>query len=140
MGAAVTTPELRSPKQVEDAAIAFVITEEERAGRTARDTRYQGAVADVDGDRVIEVKAFGTTSRGETLWLEPRQYDAARNDPERFWVYVVENVRQGDPAQFRLLRLGGQRLQQLVAKAKERRYYEVPFPVAVYEAALHEGE
>ncbi len=132
--------ELRSPKQVEDAAIAFVIGQEKAALRTVQDTRYQGAVADLGGDRVIEVKAFGTSSRGESLWLEPRQLQAAKDDPEHFWVYVVENVRQGDPAQFRLIRLGGDRLQQLVSKAKERRYYEVPFPVSVYEAALQEGD
>ncbi|SFT67493.1 protein of unknown function [Geodermatophilus amargosae] len=137
----MTTSELRSPKQVEDAAISFVMAQEATAGRMARDTRYQGAVADlVSGDRVVEVKAYGTTSRGETLWLEPRQYEAAKDDPDHFWVYIVENVRQGDPAHFRLLRLGGERLRQLLEKAKQRRYYEVPLPVAVYDAVSQQGD
>ena len=140
MGAAVTTPELRSPKEVEDAAIAFVIDQEKHAGRNAHDTRYQGAVADLVSDgRVIEVKAAGTTFRGQDLWLETRQVEAARDDPEHFWLYLVENVRQGDPAHFRLLRLGGPQLQALVGKAKERRYYEVPLSVSVYDSVVAES-
>ncbi|GAB3316469.1 hypothetical protein GCM10027451_33380 [Geodermatophilus aquaeductus] len=133
----MATSELRSPKQVEDAAISFVVQQEKLAGREAIDTRYQGAVADlVSGDRIIEVKAAGTSFRGQDLWLETRQVQAARADPDRFWLYLVENVRQGDPAHFRLLRVGGEQLQQLMAKARERHYYEVPLPVAVYDAVL----
>jgi hypothetical protein len=136
----MTTSELRTPKQVEDAAIRFVIQQEKLAGREAGDTRYQGAVADLaSGDRIIEVKATGTSLRGQDLWLETRQVQGAKDDPEHFWLYLVENVRQGDPAHFRLLRIGGARLQQLVAKAKERHYYEVPLPVAVYDAVLQQG-
>ncbi len=135
----MTTPELRSPKEVEDAAIAFVIEQEKHAGREAHDTRYQGAVADLVSDgRVIEVKAAGTTFRGQDLWLETRQVEAASKDPDHFWVYLVENVRLGDPEHFRLLRLGGQRLQSLVSKARERHYYEVPLPVSVYDTVVAE--
>ncbi len=137
----MTTSELKTPKQVEDAAITFVIAQELAQGREARDTRYQGAVADVvSGERVIEVKAAGTSARGETLWLEPNQVQAAKDDPDHFWLYLVDNVRQGDPARFRLLRIGGEQLQRLMAKAKERRYYEVPLPVAVYDAVLQHGD
>lgn len=61
--------------------------------------------------------------------------DEARDNPS-FFVYVVENVRQGDPEQFRLKIYGDEQLRRLLANAKERRYYEVPVPVAEYAAAL----
>jgi hypothetical protein len=49
-------------------------------------------------------------------------------------VYVVENVSQGDPGQFTLRVLGGDRLRQLLMKAKDQRYYTVPWPVADYDS------
>ena len=133
----MTTTELYGPKQIEDAAIAYVIEVERAEGRTARDTRHeQGAPADlVSGDRVIEVKACGTSSRGNELWLECSQYIAAQGEPDRFWLYLVENVAQGDPAEFRLIRLGGHRLQELLERAREQRFWTVPVPVRVYDEA-----
>ena len=131
---------LRSNVEIENAAIAFVIEQERLAGRTARDTRHQGAVADIESDdRIIEVKAAGTTSRGFEIWLEPNQYAAAKAHPDQFWLYLVENVRQGDPSEFRLLRFGGDRLSPLIGKAKVRHYYSVPVPVAVYDEAVAES-
>jgi hypothetical protein len=126
-------PELASNKAVEDAAIRWVIDYERDQGREARDVRYTGAPGDVESDgRVIEVKAFGKSNRGFGLWLETRQVEEARSNPS-FFVYVVENVRQGDPSAFSLKILGGERLRQLLEGAKERRYYEVPWPVADYD-------
>jgi len=49
-------------------------------------------------------------------------------------VYVVENVRQGDPNQFTLRVLGGDRLWRLLERAREQRYYTVPWSVADYDA------
>jgi len=122
-------------KAVEDAAIAWVIGLERAAGRNPRDTRRMGSPADIQSPpRVIEVKAFGTTNRGFGLWLETRQVEEARRNPN-FYVYVVENVRQGDPALFTLRVLGGERLRRLLDRAKERRYYEMPWPVADYDSA-----
>ncbi|GGM90640.1 hypothetical protein ACFFX1_37315 [Dactylosporangium sucinum] len=46
----------------------------------------------------------------------------------------MENVRQGDPAHFRLVEIGGVALQALLARKVERRYFTVPWPVAVYDA------
>jgi hypothetical protein len=131
------TPQtIAGPKAIEDAAIAFVIEEEGKEHRRARDTRYEkDAVADlVSGDRIIEVKAAGNSSRGYDLWLEPAQYHAARQNPDHFWLYLVENVRQGDPGQFRLLRLSGRQLSDLLTKAKHQEYFTVPVPVAVHDA------
>ncbi len=105
-------------------------------GRQPRDTRYGGAPADIESPpRLIEIKAVGKDScRGEDLWLETRQVDEARRNTN-FYVYVVENVRQGDSGQFRLKVYGGEQLRRLLVNAKERRHYEVPVPVREYEAA-----
>ena len=84
-------------RQVEDAAICLVLEREHSAGRAAVDTRGQGALADIEGDWLIEVKAFGRSARGEDLWLETRQVHAALNDPERFHLVLVENIRSGVP-------------------------------------------
>ena len=124
---------------IEDAAITFVIEQEKREGRQAHDTRYKGAAADVESDgRIIEVKAAGTSTRGYDVWLGKRQYEAAKDNPDHFWLYLVENIGQGDPTKFRLIRIGGEPLQQLIAKAKRREHWEMPLPVAVYDE-LAEG-
>jgi hypothetical protein len=105
---------LQTNHQIENAAIHYVLAQEALEGRPGTDTRHRGAAGDVEcGDRVIEVKAFGRSARGEFLWLEVRQVEEARKNPN-LWVYVVENVRQGDPDQFRLLRVGGSVLQNLL--------------------------
>lgn len=123
----------RTNKEIEDAAVSWVIEVEKQAGRMAVDTRYSGAAGDVSSPpRSIEVKAYGGSARGQELWLEPRQFDAAQTDAD-FWLYIVENVRQGDSAQFRLLQIGGGELDTLLRRATERRYYAVPFPVSVYD-------
>lgn len=123
-------------RAVEDAAIAFVIAQEASEGRVARDVRGPRAPGGVvSGDRTVEVRAFPASVRGEDLWLEPRLYEMARAHPDRFWFYVVENVGQGDPAEFRLLRLGGQALQRLLDQATKRRYYAVPVPALLEDGA-----
>jgi hypothetical protein len=60
--------------------------------------------------------------------------EAARSNPN-FYLYLVENVRQGDPARFKLRVFGGEQLQRVLARAKERRYFEVPLPVREYDSA-----
>lgn len=126
-------------KQVEDAAIAFVLRHEDLRRAPARDTRGRGVAADiVSRGRVIEVKACGGSARGQDLWLEVRQVEEARANPD-FWLYVVDNVGQGDPTKFQLLQIGGQELVTLLARAKERGHYEVPFPVASYKRFLDQS-
>jgi hypothetical protein len=123
-------------KAVEEAAVRFVFDYERRAGRDPRDSRaIPGAPGDlISGDRLIEIKAAGTSSRGFELWLEPVQYQAALDDPA-FHLYLVENVRQGDPALFRLLDLHGEQLRGLVERAKHRSYYTVPFGSSAHDVA-----
>lgn len=128
-------------KDTEDKAISFVVAVEEAEGRDpARDTRYKDAPTDIESlGRIIEVKAASKTTRGNDVWLETTQYEAAHDRAEAFWLYLVENVEQGDPSQFRLLRFGGSQLQQLLEKAKQKTYYELPLPVAAYDAAAASG-
>jgi hypothetical protein len=135
-----STRELRGNRAIENAAIAWVMDLERGAGREPKDTRYRGAPADIESPpRLIEVKAVGKEScRGEFLWLETPQVEEGLRNPD-FFVYVVENVRQGDPALFRLKVYGGQQLQRLLAGAREKRYFEVPVPVAEYDRAGNDG-
>jgi Domain of unknown function (DUF3883) len=84
--------ELAGNKAIEAAAIEWVMELERAAGRAPRDTRFAGAPADVlSPPRVIEVKAFGKSCRGDDLWLETRQVEEARSNRD-FYLYVVENV------------------------------------------------
>ena len=124
---------LRTNRQIENAAIEHVLRLEVAAGRRAVDTRGRGAEADIEGDRLIEVKAYGASARGQDLWLETRQVEAAERDPERFHLVIVENVRQGDPAAFRVLDICGDELAALLARKREKHSFEVPLPVAVYD-------
>jgi hypothetical protein len=129
----LVTP-LTNNKAIEDAAIAWVMELERAKGRQPHDSRYAGAPADIESPpRLIEVKAFGKTARGYDLLMEVRQVDAARRNPN-YYVYVVENVGQGNPAEFALRVLGGRKLQRLLERAKEYRGYSVPWPVADYDA------
>jgi len=118
-----------------------VIQQERNFGREARDTRHRGAAADVvSGGRTIEVKAFGGWLRAQgALLLEARQVrEAARNAD--FYVYVVENVAQGDPEKFELRVIGGPQLRALLARGKEHRYFEIPLRAAAYAKLPHLGE
>jgi len=109
-------------RAIERAAIDFVIEQEQRRGRTARDTRGHGA-GDLESDgRIIEVKAFGGLWSSGLLYFTPpqlRQGEANAN----YYVYIVENVAQGDPSQFDLRVLHGDDLRRLFAGAKPHRSY-----------------
>lgn len=127
--------EIVGNRAIENAAIAYVIAFETTHGRSAIDTRGLGAAGDVESDaRVIEVKAYGGVARGQDLWLEARQVAEAESN-SNFWVYVVDNVRQGDPTGFRLRLLGGGELARLIARKRVQTTYTIPFPVAEYDAA-----
>jgi hypothetical protein len=127
--------ELATNREVEDAAIAWVMSLERAAGREPRDVRYSRAAADIESPpRTIEVKAIGRSARGDDLPLELPQLAAARDDPN-FFLYVVDHVRQGDPELFQLRVLGGELLQRLLLRVKEQRYYSLPWPVAEYDSS-----
>lgn len=120
-------------RAVEDAAVNWVVALERAAGREPRDVRHSRSPVDIESPpRIIEVKAIGRSARGADLPLELAQLAAARDSPH-FYLYLVDNVRQGDPALFQLRVFGGDRLQRLLSRVKERRYYAMPVPVAEYD-------
>jgi hypothetical protein len=127
--------EIRGNKAVEDAAVAWVMELERQAGRQPADTRYDPkAPGDLESPpRTIEVKAFGKSNRGFDLWLEVAQVEEAKRN-SNFYVYVVENVGQGDPGKFTLKVLDGEHLRRLLERAKEQRYFSVPWPTRDYDA------
>jgi len=85
--------------------------------------------------RLIEVKAVGKAScRADGfLPVELAQVEALRGNPNGF-IYLIENVAQGDPRLFTLRVFGGEQLQRMLGRLKERRYYELPVPVSDYDA------
>ena len=119
-----------SNREIEDAAIRLVLAHEAAAGRAATDTRHRNAPTDIDGDRLIEVKACGGSARGTDLWLETRQVEAALREPDRFHLMIVENVRTGTP---RILDLHGPQLAALLERRRVKTYVEVPFPTGTYD-------
>ena len=129
-----------SNHEIESRAIDAVIAFERAAGREATDTRNtQGALVDVESfdevtkrKRLIEVKAFGGAGRGDFLWLEPNQVKAFEQDPDAH-LYLVTNVRSADPSAIRILDLTGEQLRERLGKKREKHYFEVPMPVAVYD-------
>lgn len=118
---------------IEDAAIAYALAYELDRGWVARGALNQGVAGGVvSTGRIIEVKAYGGSERASDLWLETRQVAEARTNP-LVHLYVIDNVRQGDPR--RLGNPGPSRrpLSQLLDCAKEQRFYTVPFLVAVHD-------
>lgn len=109
---------------------------EREAGRVPADKRSDpGYPADIDSPpRVIEVTAVGAEARGSDLRLEVAQVERARTDPN-FYLYVVDRVAQGNPANFRLKVFAGDRLARLIARVRGQRYCELPVPVAEFDSA-----
>jgi hypothetical protein len=117
---------------IENRAVEFVIEMERQEGRSARDTRGRGA-GDVESEgRVIEVKGFsryGLRSARVLYFTSPQMREGQRN--ENYYVYVVENVAQGDPSKFEVRVLHGEDLRRLFTEAKVHRFY-VPVRAADY--------
>src|SRR5579884_3023287 len=129
--------ELRGNYAIEQAAIAWVMDLERADGREPRRTT---SPVDIESPpRLIEVKAVGKSScRADGfLMVEFNQVNALKDNPNGY-LYLVENVRQGDPSQFTLRVFGGEQLQRLLGLVKERRYYQLPLPVREYDSAREE--
>ncbi|MGO3210245.1 MAG: protein NO VEIN domain-containing protein, partial [Brachybacterium sp.] len=138
---------MKSPKllamsnhETENRAIAYVIAHERAAGRTAEDARHIpdslvdiASIDDATGEkRLIEIKAFGGTGRGDFLWLESNQVEALEKVPGSH-LYLATNVRSADSSDIRILDLSGELLRARLEVKREKRYFEVPMPVAVYD-------
>ncbi|MBB5832878.1 protein NO VEIN domain-containing protein [Brachybacterium aquaticum] len=129
-----------SNHEIEARAIEAVIAYERAAGRMAVDLRSKkDALVDVESfddttgeKRLIEIKAFGGAGRGDFLWLEPNQVEAFETDPAAH-LYLVTNVRSADPSAIRILDLAGDQLRERIEQKREKHYFEVPMPVALYD-------
>lgn len=85
--------------EVERIAIEHVMGLERAADRQPEDVHDRGLPYDIASPpRKIEVKAFGGSARGAPLPLEERQVQAARDDPDNYYVYVVDNITAGRQA------------------------------------------
>jgi hypothetical protein len=122
---------------IETAALMWVMEVERRAGREPVDKRSErGFPGDLESPpRTIEIKAVGGDARGADLPLEESQINAATGDHE-FFLYLVDNVAQKNPEQFRLRIFGGDQLQRLIRNVRRKVYYELPVPVREFEGAL----
>lgn len=132
----ITFEPLVGNKHIEDAAIHWIERLERDAGRAPVDRRREPAFpGDIESPpRIIEVKAVGRDARGADLPLEVVQVERGRADTD-FYLYVVDQIAQGDPSNFRLKVFGGEQLARLLGRARERRFYELPVPVAEWDAA-----
>lgn len=128
------TAPIRGNRAIQRAAVEFVIKSELAQGRSALDTSNGGAAGDVQSEgRVIEVKACGgfDLRARRLLYFTPPQLREGERNPD-YYVYIVENVAQGDPLKFELRILHGEQLRRLFAAAKPHRFY-VAVHAAEYE-------
>ena len=122
----------------EDFAIEYVLLLERAAGREPQDTRKTGDPVDIVGPpRLIEVKAFGRSARGQAVPLEQRQVDALHANPDSFFLYVVENINEarsglGNPT---VLVLDGTKVLAMLATTKPVTTYWPTLRVADYNSA-----
>jgi hypothetical protein len=108
---------------------------ERAAGRDPVDVSKAGFRYDIDSPpRKIEVKAFGGSARGVPLPLEERQMAEAREDPDHFFLYIVDNVTSGgvEPG---VRVLHGQALARLLERATASVTYWSSFRVGEYDEA-----
>ncbi|WP_328830082.1 DUF3883 domain-containing protein [Streptomyces sp. NBC_00252] len=121
-------------KETEQAAITHVLALERAAGREPRDVRTSGLPYDVDSaPRMIEVKAFSRSARSEPLPLEHRQVEAARANPDRFHLYVVDNLAGLDGPEIGVRVLRGEILRAMIERSEPQLTYWPTFRAAEYD-------
>jgi hypothetical protein len=110
--------------ETERAGIEYIMRLERAAGRQPEDVHRQGVPYDISSPpRKIEVKAFGESARGAPIALEERQVKAAREDPQNFYVYVVDNIASDDQAKIAVRVLHGPLLRAMLDRATPRITY-----------------
>lgn len=119
--------------EVERIAIEYVMALERAAGRQPEDVHLQGKPYDIASPpRKIEIKAFGGSARGAAIPLEDRQFQAAREDPDNYYVYVVDNVaREQRDTEVRVLHRAA--LQELLDRARPHITYWPTFRTGDYD-------
>ncbi|AEB42250.1 DUF3883 domain-containing protein [Micromonospora maris] len=126
--------------EVERIAIEYVMQLEIRNGRVPEDVHLTKAPYDVSSPpRKIEVKAFGGSARSAAVPLEDRQFQAARQDPENYYLYVVDNVARADEGLMRVRVIHGDALTKLLDGAKPHITYWPTFRAQAYDDAEHLG-
>jgi len=88
----------------------------------------------------VGASGFESSDRGSNSSLPTTQPKRAtsrsalrRLDPSRFHLIIVEHVRTDEP---RIIDLSGEQLRELLERRREKRYFEVPFPTAVYDSLV----
>jgi hypothetical protein len=122
--------------ETERVAIQHVLELERQSGRTPVDVHLDRLPYDISSPpRKIEVKAFGGSARGAAIPLEDRQVQAANQDPDNFYVYVVDNVAQADRGLMEVRVIHGVALRTLLARAKPQITYWPTFRTSEYDNA-----
>ncbi|MFF3883621.1 DUF3883 domain-containing protein [Streptomyces sp. NPDC001914] len=123
-------------KETEQAAIAHVMALERAAGRDPKDVRTSGLPYDVESlPRIIEVKAFSRSARSEALPLEHRQVEAARANPEHYYVYVIDNLAGPEGAEVGVRILHGKVLRAMIDRSQPQITFWPTFRAAEYDQA-----
>jgi len=123
-------------KATEQAAISHVMALERAAVRDPKDVRSSGLPYDVESSpRMIEVKAFSRSARGEALPLEHRQVVAARANPEHYYLYVVDNLAGLDGAEIGVRILHGEAQLAMIERSQPQITYWPTFRAAEYDQA-----
>ncbi|MGW8881225.1 DUF3883 domain-containing protein [Streptomyces mirabilis] len=121
-------------KETEQAAITHVMALERTAGRDPKDVRTSGLPYDVESSsRMVEVKAFSRSARSEALPLEHRQVEAAKANPEHYYLYVVDNLASLDGAEVGVRILHGEALLALIERTQPQITYWPTFRAAEYD-------
>ncbi|MFF3938331.1 protein NO VEIN domain-containing protein [Streptomyces phaeofaciens] len=121
-------------KETEQAAITHVIALELAAGRDPKDVRTSSLPYDVESlPRMIEVKAFSRSARCEALPLEQRQVEAAKAYPERYYVYVIDNLAGLNGAEIGVRVLHGEVLQAMIDRSQPQITYWPTFRASEYD-------
>jgi hypothetical protein len=122
-----------SNDEVEDQAVLLVLHAERAAGREPADVRHTAHPFDVSSPpRKIEVKSFSQSARGMQVPLEHRQVKAVREDPDNFYLYVVDNVGLENAA---IRVIHGARLMAMIDRAEPVLTYWPTLRVAEYDSA-----
>ena len=94
------------------------------------DVHNRGVPYDIESPpRKIEVKAVSKSARGEGIPLEARQFNAAREDPDNYYLYVVDNVASGP--QVRVFH--GDSLRKMLDDCKPSTTYWATFRTGTYD-------
>lgn len=122
--------------ETERVAVEYVMALERNAGRQPEDVRAKVLPYDVSSPpRKIEVKAFGGSARGAPVPLEASQVAAAHEDPENFYVYVMDNVARADRGEMSARTIHGEMLCAMIERTEPHVTYWPTFRVAEYDAA-----